>query len=331
MSVSEWTVGLDPGELLRLRQRATVIVTAPAVFRIEGPGVVECLQGLLTNDVVGPGPNSLVYGALLTPKGMIVVDYWVWRDEAGFTLVAPRVGRESSRDLFRRQLPPRLARVSERTDQWLACWFLGTGVEAAARTAALSWPATPGRITDVETTSGSATIGLPEQAAPWQAIAVGPAEAIREMAARVVAAGAFEGGPAELESARIVAGWPGLGAEIEEKTLPQEVRYDELGGVSYTKGCYVGQETVARVHFRGHPNRLLRGLAWDGGAHLGDATVTFREREVGRVRSVLETGPLSLGLVVLRREVEPGSTVTIGQSAAARVFALPFPDELLPH
>ena len=53
-----------------------------------------------------------------------------------------------------------------------------------------------------------------------------------------------------------------LGHEIVEKTLVQEVRYDEIGGVSYTKGCYTGQETVARLHFRGHTNRELRGLRW---------------------------------------------------------------------
>ena len=79
---------------------------------------------------------------------------------------------------------------------------------------------------------------------------------------RLVAAGARPGDEGDHHAARILAGWPALGAEIDERTLPQEVRYDEIGGVSYTKGCYTGQETVARLHFRGHPNRELRGLWW---------------------------------------------------------------------
>src|SRR5687768_3650736 len=63
--------------LTQARQGATVVVTTPAMFRVTGAGALTCLQGLLTNDLVQPGDGSLVYGALLTPKGAIVVDAWV--------------------------------------------------------------------------------------------------------------------------------------------------------------------------------------------------------------------------------------------------------------
>src|SRR5204863_149594 len=82
-----------------------------------------------------------------------------------------------------------------------------------------------------------------------------PAPQGERLAGRLAAAGAVEAEPAMLELARILAGWPRLGAEVDDKTIPQEVRFDEIGGVSYTKGCYTGQETVARLHFRGHANR----------------------------------------------------------------------------
>ena len=95
--------------------------------------------------------------------------------------------------------------------------------------------------------------------------------------ARSTGAGATGGTSEDREAARILAGWPRLGAEIEERTLPQEVRYDEIGGVSYTKGCYTGQETVARLHFRGHTNRELRGLAGRRDARRsGTGSVTDR-------------------------------------------------------
>src|SRR5207247_10367666 len=73
-----------------------------------------------------------------------------------------------------------------------------------------------------------------------------PAAAGALLAARWEAAGAVAAGPAALELSRILAGWPRLGAEVDERTIPQEARFDEIGGVSYTKGCYTGQETVAR-------------------------------------------------------------------------------------
>jgi folate-binding protein YgfZ len=126
----------------------------------------------------------------------------------------------------------------------------------------------------------------------------------------------------------VLSGWPTLGVEIDERTLPQEVRLDEIGGVSYTKGCYIGQETVARLHFRGHTNRELRGLRWRGTRPLEGRGVTLGEKEVGSVRSTLTLEDRRLGLGTIRREVEPGDVVTAG-GAEAKVVALPFgPEEL---
>ena len=68
--------------------------------------------------------------------------------------------------------------------------------------------------------------------------------------------------------ARVEAGWPEWGVDIDDTTIPQEANFDELHAISYTKGCYTGQETVARVHFRGHVNRHLRGLLFDDSSAL---------------------------------------------------------------
>ena len=104
----------------------------------------------------------------------------------------------------------------------------------------------------------------------------------------------------------------------------QEVRFDENGGVSYEKGCYTGQETVARLHFRGHTNRDLRGLAWSGTEPLTDAKIMVGEKEVGSVRSILTLPTGRLALALIRREVETGQVVTAG-GLPASVVALPFP------
>jgi tRNA-modifying protein YgfZ len=106
------------------------------------------------------------------------------------------------------------------------------------------------------------------------------------------------------------------------------VRFDHIGGVSYTKGCYTGQETVARLHFRGHTNRELRGLWWRGGEPdlrdgNGSRVVLSGEREIGSVRSRLAVDGRAIGLAVIRREVDPGAEVMAG-GRRATVVALPF-------
>ena len=101
------------------------------------------------------------------------------------------------------------------------------------------------------------------------------------------------------------------------------MRYDEIGGVSYTKGCYTGQETVARLHFRGHTNRELRGLRWNAVPPLDDRGITRDGKEVGSVRSTLELDDRVLGLVMIRREVGPGDVVLAG-GMEATVLGLPF-------
>jgi tRNA-modifying protein YgfZ len=146
---------------------------------------------------------------------------------------------------------------------------------------------------------------------------------VEALAARLQAACAVPGDERDLEVARVLGGWPALGVEIDERTLPQEVRYDEIGGVSYTKGCYTGQETVARLHFRGHTNRELRGLHWTSVEPLDGRSVTTDQKEVGTVRSTLALEDRMLGLAIVRREITPGDVVLAG-GRRAKVVGLPF-------
>jgi folate-binding Fe-S cluster repair protein YgfZ len=104
--------------------------------------------------------------------------------------------------------------------------------------------------------------------------------------------------------------------------MPQEAGINERA-VSFTKGCYVGQETVARLHYRGKPNRHLRGLRLSEPAERG-ADIVLGEKTVGRLASTCVSprlGPIALAL--LRREAEPGATVQVG-GAPAEVVGLPF-------
>jgi folate-binding protein YgfZ len=314
----------DRARLGAVRDRAVVVTTEPATFRVDGPGGVDCMQGLLTYDVAKPGDGSMVYGALLTPKGMIVVDAWVLRESGSFTLLVPPRGRDTALEVLRRSLPPRLARVTDLSATDRAAWLVGAhAFEALLRSGLAPLPETCGRVTRLDTTGGALRVALAPEAAPFTAVASGPAPAIDRFTTALLGAGAGIGEAGDLEASRMLRGWPALGAEIDERTLPQEVRYDELGGVSYTKGCYTGQETVARLHFRGHTNRELRGLVWRESAPLADDLVRHGEREVGTVRSVLALDDRRLGLAVMRRDVAPGAQVLAGGQPAT-VVALPF-------
>jgi tRNA-modifying protein YgfZ len=310
---------LDIDRLDRLAHQAVAVRTAPAVFQVTGSGALTCLQGLLTNDLAAPGDQSLVYGALLTPKGAIVVDYWVLRLPDRFLLLAEPPGHDASLELFRRSLPPRLARAEDRTGELEAVWLFGAGVSAALGRAGLRLP-DPGRVLPQD----DLLLTRPQTQAPFRALVLAPPPAVDEMIDRLARAGFTVGDTDDRDAAGILGGWPALGAEIEDRTLVQEVRYDEIGGVSYTKGCYTGQETVARLHFRGHTNRELKGLAWTRPAGPEGSAVTDLEgTEVGTVTSVLSLPGQTLGLGVIRRAVEEGSEVLAG-GAPATVVGLPF-------
>ncbi len=97
--------------------------------------------------------------------------------------------------------------------------------------------------------------------------------------------------------------------------------------VSFTKGCYIGQEPVARLHYKGRPNRHLRGLRLDGPVAAGDP-VRLADRELGAVgTAVLSPASGRIGLAILRREAEPGDRVTVTTAEGeveATVTDLPF-------
>src|SRR5262249_31294584 len=129
-----------------------------------------------------------------------------------------------------------------------------------------------------------------------------------------------------VECVRIERGRPRFGVDIDEDTIPQEAGLNERA-VSFTKGCYVGQETVARLHYRGKPNRHLRGLRLSAPARSGEE-LRLGDRVVGHVGSTALSPTLGpIGLALVRREAQPGDTLEIlSASATAGVVELPFAD-----
>lgn len=324
-----------PAEVVdQLRAGAIVAPADVATIDLTGTGAVACFQGLLTSDIEKPGDGAFIYGALLTPKGMIVVDGWAARAGTRVRFTVPTEGRERALAILQRSVPPRLARSADRTGELAVLRVAGAHAVAVIGAAGLPLPHGPNRV--LEGNAGDITLEVARSSdvAPFVfqiTVAAAQRDAIQR---RLTGAGAHSGSAVALELARILAGWPRLASEVDEKTIPQEVRFDEIGGVSYTKGCYTGQETVSRLHFRGHANRQLRGVLFEADPPAvpasGWSAVTHEEREVGRVTSIawLPDGGGSLlgrwiGLAIVRREVPTGAIVRAA-GREARVVALPF-------
>jgi tRNA-modifying protein YgfZ len=287
---------------------------------VSGAEAAEYLQGQLTNDVEAIAPGEGAYAALLDRKGHLQGDMRVLRPDEGPDLLLdtePEALEAVRRHLAMYKIGRDVDVVDVTTERALLSLIGPRSVEIAGLAVL------PENFCEEVTIAGT------------PALAVGTAagiDLIFEAAGRervvteLLAAGAAEVTPEAAEILRIEAGRPRFGAEMGTETMPAEAGIVEQA-VSFTKGCYIGQETVARLHYKGKPNRHLRGLKLSAaaGAQRGDA-VLLGEKEVGRLGSAGVSpafGPI--GLAILRREAEPGATVTVGEDGVtAEVTALPF-------
>ncbi len=318
--------------LLTALQTGAVFARADTgVLTLAGPGAAASLQGLLTNDIEKPGDGAFIYGAMLTPKGMIVVDGWAARQGTTVTYTVPADQRQAALAIFTRSIPPRLARTRDRTAEVVVFRLAGPQVLAKAQAAGLAIPPGPGRGTVRDARRRRVRRGARQR--PGTVRPAGHRSRGRRCARWLNGSRRPEcsrPNPWRSNARRILGGWPRVGAEVDEKTIPQEVRFEELGGVSFTKGCYTGQETVSRLHFRGHVNRHLRGLLFDAEPADGVGSVLYQDRDAGRVTGVawipelrISGGGRWIGLAMVRREVDAGMVVRAG-GRDARVVDLPF-------
>jgi folate-binding protein YgfZ len=154
-----------------------------------------------------------------------------------------------------------------------------------------------------------------------------PAEAASSLWAKLLEHGASHGlrpaGHRAWERLRVEAGWPLCGQDYGPDNFPQETGLEDA--VSYDKGCYLGQEVVARIHYRGGVKKLLRGLRFTDAADPLGQGVVHDGREAGKVTSAVHSPVYGhVGLAILHKRVTPGARVEIGGGGTADVVALPF-------
>jgi folate-binding protein YgfZ len=292
---------------------------------LTGPSAVEFLNGQVTNELADLRPGEGRYAAFLTHKGKMLGDVRILAvgDHAAsapseLLLDTERVALQALFDMIRR-------------------FRVGYDVELHKRTVERGMLSLIGpdsdRVAGADGLSGVEHANAPLQIAGMATIVVRTDVGVdvicdatdgQRLSDALSARGAT---PVALQSAeclRVERGRPRFGIDLDDTTIPQEGGLNDRA-VSFTKGCYVGQETVARLHYRGKPNRQLRGLRLSAAAAAGEQ-LQLGERVVGHVSSAAisaELGPIALALV--RREAAPGMTVAVGsQGTTAEIVELPF-------
>ena len=294
------------------------------VVEVNGPGVVACLQGVLTVDVESVGDGGFLYGAVLTPKGMIKCDLWIARLQDRSWLSVPAAGRDTLLELLQQYFPPRLAKTNDRSDDLSVVRIAGPSATQVAKDAGFTVPSHGSAMaTSIE--GFDCVVARPKQGAAFGLQIQLDHRHVPTLIEKLEKRGAVVSNGDSLELARILAGWPLLHAEIDEKTLPQEVRFDDLSAISYTKGCYTGQETVARIHFRGRINKELMGLTWDTDPDPENTTIVQDDKPIGRVSSIAWFPPIEqhIGLGIINKQADPTKPF-VAASAPAGQVRLPF-------
>ncbi len=282
---------------------------------LTGPQAAEVLNGQVSNEVEALEPGSGVYAALLTNKGKMLGDLRVLNTGSELLLLTERVALQPLFDALRRGAIGWQAELHKRTLQ--QALFSVIGPQARSVTGDVDAVEHANRRIEL---GGAAVLLVATDLGVDVVCAAEDAERVRRA---LVEAGAVEVDEAAAEIVRVESGRPRYGVDLDDGTIPQEAGLNERA-VSFTKGCYVGQETVARLHWRGKPNRHLRGLRFSSPVAHG-ATLSLGDREVGRVTSVVDSPEFGvIGLALVRREAVVGDTVAVSDGGSAVVADLPF-------
>jgi folate-binding protein YgfZ len=294
---------------------------------LTGDQAREFLGGQVSNDTEALEPGTGCYAALLDNKGKMLGDLRVLFTPGGdeLLLLCERVALQPLFDALRRSIIGWRTELHKRTVQQGLLSLIGPDAHRVAGASGL---------TAAEHASATGTIDGHDVLLVTTDLGVDvvcAAEATEAVAAKLEAGGAKRIDEDTAERRRVETGRPRYGVDLDASVIPQEAGLNERA-VSFTKGCYVGQETVARLFYRGKPNRHLRGLRLGApvpvGAELhgppaGDGTPG---RILGTITSSVVSpihGPIALALV--RREAAVGDTLTAGlEATAATVVELPF-------
>jgi len=303
---------------------------APVALRLVGPDRVEALNRVVSQDIKALREGHGRLGLLLAPKGQFRGLTALFAGAEALWLLAPAGRDETLRAGLSRYLAFSRSTLEPPPPAAVAVLLLGPRAAEVAGAA--------GAPVEAVTAGGVAVTGEGERAVRWFGhtliglpglVAVAASdEGAADVGRLARSLGACLAGPAAVELARIRVGFPAWGQELTETVLPMEVGI-EAATISYTKGCYVGQETVARMRAHGHPNRCLVGVRQTDGADTATEVpvplvADGEEKPRGTLTSLAFHPDLGgVGLALVRRELVAAGTHLHGDGRTFEVTSIP--------
>ena len=284
---------------------------------VTGSEAAEYLQGQLTNDIEALEPGEGCYAALLDRKGhmqadmrvLVVSGEKIWIDTEPEAIAAAR------RHLEMYKIGRDADVVDAGAERAIISLIGPRSAELAGSSPLPEYCHEEIAVDGIECPAVGTALGID---------LIPPVKERERLIAALATAGAPAVDPAAAEIIRIESGVPRFGSEMDTATMPAEAGI-VAAAVNFEKGCYIGQETVARLHYKGKPNRHLRGLRLSGPAEPG-AVLSLGDKEVGKLGgSCVSPAHGPIGLAIMRREAEPGAELLVGEDGVtAHVVDLPF-------
>ena len=288
-----------------------------ARFDVSGTDTLDFLQRILTCGVTNINPGEIKRGLLLTPKGKTVIDMDLWIDGGVVSGVCDAAARGLLFDSLERYVLRSDVRLRDRSGTDAVIGVVGplatNLMKLVGMTSAVEHGWNMVQLAGVEATMAChQRRGHCDLELILGAKDVGPMKAALLQAGQEL--GAVVAGEHVAEVLRIEAGEPRFGMEITGHEFPQELHL--VDAIDFDKGCYVGQEPVARIQYRGHVNRTLTRIRGEDGLEA-DGAILLGERQVGKVTSVAASPDGGqVGLALLQRKVvEDGRVVRVGNAS----------------
>jgi folate-binding protein YgfZ len=302
-----------------------------AVVSVRGKDRESFLQNMLTNDVRSLAPGTGIPAAFLNNKGKLVSDLLVFKEKDRFLLQMERERAEPLRKALDRYIISEDVALDSRLDEEATFSLEGPGASAILGELAGIRPYDLDELAHLHFRSSSVA-GVPARVVAMRraltprfdvTASPGSAKGLLERARQL---GALLGGESVRETRRLEASTPRFGIDMDESHFPLEAGLDEA--VSFQKGCYIGQEYVARLAHRGHLNRRLSGLRLPGNEPPAAGSAVLRGSEEAGAVTSSAFSPAFEGILAFaylkRGHWEPGTELTL-DGRRATVSALPFP------
>jgi aminomethyltransferase len=328
-------------EVRIVREAAGVIDRTDRAFLTgSGPDAADYLHRMTSNEVKGLAPGQGRYALQLDVQGHILADFHLLRMDDHLLLETDWLRRTPLRETLEKYIVADEVEIADVSEQ-LAELAVEGPQSGRLLKAAVTEGALPGaelnhgwvRFAPTASGQGETPVHVVRASETGEEgyrliFVVEYAQNVWEaLAAQRAAADWKPVGHAALNILRTEAGIPWYSMDLDERTLPPEAGLEQRA-ISYTKGCYLGQEVIERIRSRGHVNRKLTGLRLDVATlPAAGARLLMGDKEVGQITTAVRSprlGAIALGYV-RREHLEPGTKLTLEGGGTAEVAALPFP------